>query len=539
MKKTQQLITTIISFIILTFLAGSACAHDVCYHLWAPVCGINGITYSNECYADLAGVEVAYEGECDNVCITIYDPVCGIDGTTYSNECFAHLAGVEVAYAGECNNVCIMIYDPVCGIDGKTYSNECIADLAGVEVAYAGECTCIENFNCNMSSYCFKEACADDSGSCVLRPEFCPDIWKPVCGCDGQTYGNECEANNTGMNIEHKGACEPECVFAAIASPNELWPPNHKMVSVSVSITENDNCDPDFNQTCSITSVTSNEPLNGTGDGNTDVDYEITGTHTVDLRAERAGPGSGRIYTITVECDDDAGNTEIDTVEVKVAHSKEDDIVLEDYDLCIWDFSGTDYNGVTLIQDAKGKVTGSGTLDYSSGETNLSIPVEIKGKVKGKNNIVSLKYKVKGKDADGNKLKDKVSLELDECILPLTGTMKRKLCAKGSGCETDTSHVSLELPGGMTGKAVLSIDVEPDKNGKKLEGSAELTFSNGEKYPLSAKGKYNSKKGETKFTLKGVDASTKAIKLKLKIDEESDSAMFIRGKAHNQNLKYK
>jgi hypothetical protein len=219
--------------------------------------------------------------------------------------------------------------------------------------------------------------------------------------------------------------------------------------------------------------------------------------------------------------------------------------VAQDYNLSIWDFSGPyteSRDGMTLsytlIQDVKGKVTGAGTFVYFSDGNDISIPVGIKGKVKGKNNIVSLKYKVKGKDADGNKLKDKVSLELDECILPLTGTMERNLCAKGSGCEADTSHVSLEVPDGMTGKAVLSIDVEPDKKGKKLEGSAALTFSNGEKYPLSAKGKYNSKKDETKFTLKGVDASTKAIKLKLKIDEESDAATFIKGKAHNQNLKY-
>ena len=224
MKKTQKLITTIISLIILTFFAGSACAHDVCYDLWDPVCGINGTTYPNECFADLAGVEVAYEGECNNVCSTIYDPVCGIDGTTYTNECFAHLAGVEVAYEGECDNVCSTIYDPVCGIDGTTYLNECIAGLAGVEIAYEGECTCTENSNCNISNisnYCFKEVCADASGSCVPRPEICPDIWDPVCGCDGQTYGNECEANNSGMNIEHEGACETECVFAAIASPDD------------------------------------------------------------------------------------------------------------------------------------------------------------------------------------------------------------------------------------------------------------------------------------------------------------------------------
>ena len=48
-----------------------------------------------------------------------------------------------------------------------------------------------------------------------------------------------------------------------------------------------------------------------------------------------------------------------------------------------------------LTQDAKGKVTGSGTFEYSSDD--ISIPFELKGKVKGKNDIVSLKYKVKAK----------------------------------------------------------------------------------------------------------------------------------------------
>ena len=106
-------------------------------------------------------------------------------------------------------------------------------------------------------------------------------------------------------------------VGTVTATPNSLWPPNHKMVDVTVNYTATDNC-PGLN--C-VLSVTSNEPINGTGDGDTSPDWEIVDAHHVRLRAERAGTGSGRIYTITVTCTDASNNVTTKTTNVVVAHN--------------------------------------------------------------------------------------------------------------------------------------------------------------------------------------------------------------------------
>src|SRR5262249_3933946 len=101
------------------------------------------------------------------------------------------------------------------------------------------------------------------------------------------------------------------------ASPAQLGPPNHKMVPVTVTTTAADACG---TATCSITSVTNNEPANGNGDGSTGTDWQVTGPNTVDVRAERSGDGSGRVYTVTVRCTDPAGNASMGTTTVSVAH---------------------------------------------------------------------------------------------------------------------------------------------------------------------------------------------------------------------------
>jgi hypothetical protein len=102
-------------------------------------------------------------------------------------------------------------------------------------------------------------------------------------------------------------------------STASLWPPNHKMVPVRIRVDVTDICG---EVTTRIVGVESNEPVNGTGDGDTAPDWEITGDLTVDLRAERAGTGDGRVYTIEVEAVDGSGNSTTGTTSVRVPKSQ-------------------------------------------------------------------------------------------------------------------------------------------------------------------------------------------------------------------------
>lgn len=107
----------------------------------------------------------------------------------------------------------------------------------------------------------------------------------------------------------------PPAITGITVSQAVLWPPNHKMVNVSVSANATDAVGP---VTFRILSIASNEPDNGLGDGDTANDTVIAGPMLASLRAERSGKGTGRIYTITVEAKDGAGNTSTGTVTVSV-----------------------------------------------------------------------------------------------------------------------------------------------------------------------------------------------------------------------------
>jgi len=116
-------------------------------------------------------------------------------------------------------------------------------------------------------------------------------------------------------NIEHRDTEAP--AFKTLdPSRTVLWPPNHKMVPVSLRVELVDLLD--RAPTARIVGVSSNEPVDGDDDGRTAPDWRITGPLSVALRAERSGSGTGRVYTIAVEATDAAGNVTVQTVPIAV-----------------------------------------------------------------------------------------------------------------------------------------------------------------------------------------------------------------------------
>lgn len=102
-----------------------------------------------------------------------------------------------------------------------------------------------------------------------------------------------------------------------------LWPPNHKMVDISIHANASD--DSRLPVTLSV-AVASNEPQNGLGDGDAAPDWTdpviTNGVIALQLRAERSGNGNGREYTITITATDVSGNASTASVNILVPHDK-------------------------------------------------------------------------------------------------------------------------------------------------------------------------------------------------------------------------
>jgi hypothetical protein len=71
----------------------------------------------------------------------------------------------------------------------------------------SGGC-CWSNATCDLEDFCLNgEGDCVGPGRCAPRSQACPELWDPVCGCDGQTYANACYAAAAAVSIDYPGEC--------------------------------------------------------------------------------------------------------------------------------------------------------------------------------------------------------------------------------------------------------------------------------------------------------------------------------------------
>jgi len=291
--------------------------------------------YLNNAGATAEGIPVSPTGPTAQV--TVSQCVSGQDGAPCSdgNAC----TGPDTCSGGECvggPNVCACQSNADCGDNNPCTDNAC--ENPGTPTA-----TCVHVNNtapCSDGNACTRnDAC--QGGVCTgPNPVVCtPSDQCHLAGtCDPETGacsnppapngvacndGNACTRNDACQAGICMGSADPACTTnhppECGATPIELWPPDHKFVTVSIAGVT----DPDGDSlTTNIVGISQDEPLRGRGDGNTCPDGKGVGTSSASVRAERSGKGDGRVYHVSFTASDGKGGQCTGSVRICVPHDR-------------------------------------------------------------------------------------------------------------------------------------------------------------------------------------------------------------------------
>jgi len=202
-----------IAFLLLTIALNSRSAFggsrwrslscpSICNDNVEPVCGSDGVLYTNDCdrrkrtcgtdveKVDLEQCTLHNGAKCYHKCEKEKDLVCGTDGRTYLNKCYLQVEycerSIEFSHYGPCMNTSALtekcpsscarslLSGAVCGSNGNVYPSEC--DMKR-ETCGQGVVS-VDRRHCQTTEHC-------DAG--------CWRISRLTCGSDGKLYNNGCQ----------------------------------------------------------------------------------------------------------------------------------------------------------------------------------------------------------------------------------------------------------------------------------------------------------------------------------------------------------